>query len=57
MIDNWCPVTVYINNELVWEDEDGIEEYKKIMLSEALVASVRFNIVHFHHSVVFIDTI
>lgn len=59
-ITNMCPTQVIIDGKIVWDDENGndtLEDYDQVMSSDKLVASISYDIVHFHHSIVKITTI
>jgi len=67
------PVQIYIDNQLVWDDEnfdvselteqqalDALQEHKKqffmTLFRGDLVKSIKYDIVHAHHSIVYIET-
>ena len=59
LLREWAPVKIVLNGNVVWDDEagDSIEEYNSIMNYNDTIASIKFEIVHFHHSIVYIETI
>lgn len=58
-ISSLSPVKVYLNDDLAWEDTDFSELYKyyAILQKKDIVTDIRFEIVDFHHSIVYITTI
>lgn len=63
VIDSMCPIRIFINRKLVWDDccrtvgiEETIKEYDEIMRKENLVRQLKFDIDEFHHSIVHIET-
>ena len=63
-IQNLCPIKIFVNNELIWDDEvydvsnyqDSIIKYNEALARKDIVLSITFNIVMFHHSIVYIET-
>ena len=56
-IESMAPVSIYLNGEEIWNDDFGtLDEYYNILEREDLVAFLMFEVVHFHHSIVFIRT-
>ena len=64
IIQKTCPIKIFINNEVVWDDEaydvsnyqDSIAQYNEVLNREDIVLSITFDIVMFHHSIVYIET-
>lgn len=66
VIHQMCPVKIVLNNkEEIFNDDKTspenyqkvLNEYNKFLESKRLVTSIRFDIVHFHHSIVYIETL
>jgi hypothetical protein len=68
IIQNMAPVKIYLNNEIVFDDDSidindlntshrELEKYTNLLKSEKLVISIKFDIVHLHHSICHITTI
>lgn len=56
-IDSMCPISIYINGIEVWnDDKNDDEQYMDILNQTDLVTFLIFEIVHFHHSIVYIRT-
>ena len=56
-IESMCPIRIYINDFLVWDDDiDSLDKYSLILDKEDIVSEIRFEIVQFHHSIVYITT-
>lgn len=62
-IDSWCPVAIYVDGVCMWDDdidepyELHMQKYIHALEGRDLVESVRFDIVHHHHAIVYIKTI
>lgn len=62
LIDAWLPVAIYIDGDCVWDDdvdepyELHLQKYISALEGRSTVESVRFDIVHCHHSIVYIRT-
>ena len=57
-IDKMCPIQIYINEEKVWDDDENtLNDYNTILSLGKFVSSINFEIVHFHHSVVYVRTV
>lgn len=59
IINSMCPVRIYINGKCKWNDDENDTEqlYQTILNSTDLVYNLKFKIVHFHHSYVYIKTL
>ena len=56
LIDDWCPIQVFINGNEVWNDEDGLAAYREYVgQCVNIIKSIKFEIVQFHHSIVYIE--
>lgn len=64
IIENFCPIRIYVNDECVFDDDKVTQpiaidkEYAKsreLLKSEAYVNSIKFDICDFHHSIVYIE--
>lgn len=59
LIHQFCPIQIYFNNVLVWDDDEGeilFNEFFKWMSElENIVYSIKFDIVQFHHSIVYLE--
>lgn len=65
MVDNFCPIKIYYNNELVWDDDMAIG-FGWVSLETALwsfknkhpewvnivIHTIKIDIVDFHHSII-----
>ncbi len=53
-IDSMCPVRLYIDNQLIWDDfaDDDIKIYDEALDSDKIVACIVYEIADWHHSVV-----
>lgn len=57
VIEAMCPIKIYINEFLVWDDDvDNLDIYDDILKREDIVTNISFEIVQFHHSIVYITT-
>lgn len=57
LICSMCPVKVFYNDILVWDDDiDPIDWFYEIVNKNILISKITFQIVHFHHSNVYIYT-
>ena len=58
VITEMCPIQIWINNQLEWDDETGtLDEYYMTLQRTDIVDILNFKIVAFHHSIVFISTL
>lgn len=58
IIADMCPVKIFINKDCVWDDDTGtIDEYNTVLESGKFITMMTFEIVHFHHSIVYIGTL
>lgn len=68
IIQNMAPVKIYLNDEIVFDDDSidindlstshrELEKYENLLKSNKLVTSIKFDIVHLHHSICYITTI
>jgi hypothetical protein len=56
-IDSMCPISIYLNGVEVWnDDKNDNEQYENILGQTDLVIFLIFEVVQFHHSVVYIRT-
>ena len=56
-INLMCPISIHINGIEVWnDDKNDNEQYMNILNQTDLVTFLIFEIVHFHHSIVYIRT-
>ncbi len=64
MINNLYPIKIFINSELIWDDDfydiseyhDSIIAYNEILNRKDIVLSITFDVVMFHHTIVYIET-
>ncbi len=62
-IRSMAPIAIYINCDLVWDDEayedaeKSLEQYHEVLNQSDLVAGLYFKIVEFHHTEVYIYTV
>ena len=64
MINNLYPIKIFINSELIWDDDfydiseyhDSIIVYNEILNRKDIVLSITFDVVMFHHTIVYIET-
>ncbi|MEE1303251.1 MAG: hypothetical protein UHD64_10750 [Bacteroidales bacterium] len=64
MIDNFCPIKIYYNGKVLWDDdgsmgvymplEAALENYKikHPNWSQILIHSIKIDIDHFHHGII-----
>lgn len=68
IIQNMAPVKIYLNDKIVFDDDSvdiddlrtshrELEKYENLLKSNKLVTSIKFDIVHLHHSICYITTI
>lgn len=68
IIQNMAPVKIYLNDKIVFDDDlvdiddlntshRELEKYENLLKSNKLVTSIKFDIVHLHHSICYITTI
>lgn len=58
VIEAMCPVKIYINESLAWDDDvDNLDIYDDILTKEDIIINIYFEIVQFHHSIVYITTL
>ena len=68
-LDCWCPVQIWIDGKIIWDDELSIDDSSWIPYHEfknnvgndsyyhqTVVSSIEIEIVHFHHSIIQIYT-
>lgn len=63
-ITEMCPVRIFINDTIVWDDDmdnelsrdELFEKYNVIMNRTDIVKSIVYKIIHLHHSEVYITT-
>ena len=54
----FCPVAIYINDCLEWNDDDDKPDvYDKIFERTDIVTDIKIQIVYFYHSIISIYTI
>jgi len=52
-IDRMCPIRLYINDELVWDDfKDDIKILNDALDSDDIVTCIVYEIADWHHSIV-----
>lgn len=52
-IDEMCPIRLYINDQLIWDDfTDDLAIYDEALDSDKIVACIVYEIADWHHSVV-----
>lgn len=57
IITSMGPVKVFYNDILIWDDmTDPLEWYHEFLSKDILVTKITFEIVHFHHTEVYIYT-
>ena len=64
MINNLYPIKIFINSELIWDDDfydiseyhDSIIAYNEILNRKDIVLSITFDVVMFHHTIMYIET-
>ena len=57
-LTSFCPVAIYINDCLEWDDDDYKPNiYDKIFERTDFVTDIKIQIVHFHHSIISIYTV
>lgn len=60
-IDSLCPVKIFVDGKLVWDDfaDDGeiCKRYDDVMTRQTLVAKVSVEIVSYHHSIIYLTTV
>lgn len=51
-IDRMCPVRLYINDKLIWDDfKDDIKIFNDALDSDKIVKCIVYEIVDWHHSI------
>jgi len=60
VINQMCPIQIYINNNLEWNDLDdenfNARKYHLLLERTDIVKSIKFEITQFHHSICYIET-
>lgn len=60
-IDSLCPVKIFVDGKLVWDDfaDDGelCKRYDEVTTRKTLVATVSVEIVCYHHSIIYLNTV
>ena len=59
IIEAFAPCQIYINKVLVWDDDDeeinSKELFNHIISLDNIVYSIKVDIVHFHHSIIYLE--
>lgn len=60
-IDSLCPIKIFIDGQVAWDDDsDDIDvlfkKYDDVTTQKTIVATISFEVVSYHHSIVKITT-